>query len=171
MFKIQDSLTWISKALGIDRASALGEALHAPDTVLDTIQAVVDAKGWQAIDAAQQVAINDIQAGPTTTNFGAIPPDDEWWYVFACTAFHDQPATTHRLDLGYNLITQPFGGVIASFDCATSVPVILPRPILVIPQTQLFVASDGTVTTNLILRYIYNRIKVGEHIPGAAPYG
>jgi len=101
MYKIQESLAWISKVLGIDRAGA---------------------SRYMELSLAMNNALTEVVSlNNATRNTGEI--------------------------------TQ------------------LTRPILLLPGTFLIGSTTVSVTSSLILRWIYLRLQPGEHIPGAGPYG
>lgn len=169
MFKIQESLAWISKVLGIDRASSAGMDLQAPATVPDTIQAIVDGLGWEhpavgTIEADQNLALG-VQTVRTDS-----PPEGEKWLVIAASALHDQ-AATHDLTMAFEKIgVFPAVAVVNTTSRAQGDQITLQRPFLLTPGTNLLVSSQAVVVTNLIMRWSWIRLPEGAYVPGS-PYG
>lgn len=169
-FKIQDSLAWIAKALGIDRASSTGMDLAAPATVLDTIQAVVPAKAW---GAAANIGFFDVTvAGPTQSASGPEPPPGQNWYVFGCDVRHNQ-ATTHTIRI--DVFHRP-SGLSTTIRGATALGNLvfmgIERPILLRPGMLLSAESNTVIIagSNLRLKGLFVRLEENEYMPGS-PYG
>lgn len=101
---------------------------------------------------------------------GPTVPDTKYWYVFACSAQHDD-GTARRL-----FISMIHDGAIrvAIMDAANSgavqpqnVPLAVPRAFLLPPRSNL--RADVTVIggANILnLRYIYLELDLGEPHPG-----
>jgi len=171
-YRVQRSLTWIAKALGIDRSSARGAELDAPATVVDTIQPVVFAKGWQVLARENHETRTYTTAGVTTETDGDTPPDGEEWLVIAAAAFHTQAAAKTILIELQNIGGGPGVTLSQQVGVLNSVFTFLPRPILLVPGQRLAAVVVQAVGAgfNLNLRMAFAKLQPGEYIPGA-PYG
>lgn len=169
MFKIQESLNWIARALGVDRASAQGQDPDAPSVVLDTIQAGLEARGWLA--CAEIRTFNATAAGPTQSVAGPDVPAGEFWLVLACNVRHtDVTQRTVRIDL-FNRQTPQAVKAVALTEVNVQIGntghVALLRPILLVPGCILSgeATSPIAATFNFLLDGHYVVLRPGEYIP------
>jgi len=168
-FRIQDSLAWIARSLGIDRASSRGLDLDAPSTVLDTIQATVDAHGWSRV-AARPGRFAVTSNGPTNSVPGPDVPDGETWFVYACGIRQSSGTLTIRLDIFDRRI--PGGAPIATGAVSNNAYVVMPRPVLLVPG--LILTGEAVTAIPLgqtfVIEALFFRLATGEYVPGG-PYG
>ncbi len=161
-FKIQDSLTWISRAFGIDRASEVGDS---PRLVTDTIQAVVAAQGWQNL-RPQFVT-------QTTTNGTSVVlpgPSETEAFLYLTLQFRHTQAATRDILIFYADGEGNVSGIEGEFQATVNVDFTLSRPILVAPGHSIGVVSQQTVTGDLIVSSHFVILAAGEYVPGN-PYG
>lgn len=161
-FRINDSLNWIGRALGIDRASEIGDS---PRVVTDTIQAVVTAQGWQNLIPEFITVV--------TTNGTAVvlpaPPQDESFLYLALQFRHNQAATRDIL-IAYEDAEGNRSAIEGEFQATVNIDFSMSRPILVAPGHTLAVVSQQTVTGDLTVFAHFVRLAAGEYVPGN-PYG
>jgi hypothetical protein len=171
-FRITDSLNWIARALGIDRTSSYVD-VDQPATVLDTIQPVVTAQGWQATLRRGSFAVT--QAGATNIVTGPTPAIDEAWLVFACAVFHtDAGAKSIRIEITDTEQNSIVGEVAILRNTAAQQNVHEPieRPVLLNHGQRLRAVSIQAIPIgqSFQIRGHFLRLAVGEYVPGA-PYG
>lgn len=173
MYKIQESLAWIAKTLGIDRASSTGMDLQGPATVQDTIQATVDTLGWD-LPLQEEVAVAG-GVGVTPVLAPAVP-DEEQWLVTAVHVFHGEVANPH--DLGLSVVI-PGSGLpinIMNWTLGANTPAFYPaiseRAYLLGPGMQLRAAiNDPPLAAGVLsLQFYFHRLEIGQYVPGS-PYG
>lgn len=172
-FRIQDSLAWIARALGIDRASSRGMDLDAPATVVDTIQPIVAAQGWQA--GLRRGSFIVTVPGPTNLATSPTPPVDEAWYVFAASMVHsDAGAKNTRMEITDDEQLAIVGEVGILFATTLAQNVFLPieRPFLLNHGQRLRAVSIQAIPIGQTfqIRGHFLRLAPGEYIPGG-PYG
>ena len=168
-YRIQKSLAWIAKTLGIDRASSSGLDLEAPGLVPETIQPSIDALGWDR-PAPGTIEVNQNLALGVQTVRTDAPPEGENWLVIAASALHDQ-AATHDLTLAFEHLGRfPAIALENTQARAQGDQVTLKRPFLLTPGSVLLVSSQTVVVTNLIMRWSHIVLPEGSYLPGS-PYG
>lgn len=167
-FEINEPLDHIERSLGVQNRA--DEDFSLPSTVLDTIRAVIDAKGWQALGDFEARVTSTV--GPVTDVNSDQPPEGEQWYVVGASLFHDQ-GTTHDLSIELFSEKDVIGVAIRESTSRGSAVILgLGRPVTLVRGMFLNGHSRTTVVgpAALTLRYMFIRLKKGEYLPGT-PYG
>lgn len=168
--EINTPLTHIEKALDFSKASGLDNEL--PSTLLDTIQTIVEAKGWQAVEL--QSSFDETSAVNVQSLRSPSPASGERWWVFAAHAFHTDAGANHTLRLDFeDLGTALTVGVTTAVSVAAFQAIALPRPILLRPSQAVRVSSIDLVGlgNTLGLQGFFVNLQEGEYVPGGSPFG
>ena len=169
--EINTPLDHIERSLKFQKGEQVNSEL--PSMLLDTIQTIVEAKGWQAVER-QDV---DSQSATNPANGflrSASPPADERWWIFAGHVFHTDAVANHTLRIDFEDIGE---GLTVSLVNAVSVPastvVALPRPVLIRQNQNLRATSVDLlgVGNDLRIQMFFVRLEKGEYVPGASPMG
>jgi len=162
MFRINDSLSWIGRALGIDRASEIGDS---PRLVTDTIQAVVTAQGWQNLTPE---FVTQVTTNGTAVILPAPLPNESFYYL--SLQFRHNQAATRDILICYQDEEGNRSAIDGEFQATVNIDFSMTRPILVAPGHSIGVVSQQTVTGDLTVFAHFVRLAVGEYVPGN-PYG
>lgn len=171
MWNVQDKLSWIARALGVDRASSKGMDFDSPSTVLDSIQATVSAQGWQHVSARPGRIFVQLP-GPVSSVPSPDVPGDETWLVYAANVRQSGGAGANiRLDV----FDRRVGGGAALTDtvnASNNAAVALSRPILLVPGQILSAEALTAVVLGqtFTLEALFFILEPGEYFPGG-PYG
>jgi hypothetical protein len=166
LLTINTALDWISKAFG----KRVTDKDDPPRYVLDTIQAIVPAKGWQAFETQRSETI--IAPGPgVQTVLSSSPPQGEWWWIYQADVRHNEAANK---DVRFDKYTQQTNTATAIQQVRTIgqfVFLALERPMLLLPGDILAAESVQVVGGgfNWQLRYTYLPLAPGEYLPGVNP--
>lgn len=161
-FRINDTLTWIGRALGIDRASEVGDT---PRVVTDTIQAVVTAQGWQSLKPEH------IEVTVTNGTVALLPvvPENQQFLYLTFQMRHTQ-AATRNIVIAYVDNRGNASGIAGEFAMGVNQDETLSRPILVHQFDTLGMVSQQTITGDLVISAHFIRLAKGDYVPGN-PYG
>lgn len=171
MWNVQDKLSWIARALGVDRASSRGMDFDSPSTVLDSIQSTVEAIGWEHVSLRPGQFFVQLP-GPVSSVPSPPVPEGEAWFVYACDARQSGGAGANiRIDVFDQRVGRG-ASLHDTVNASNNACIAIPRPVLLVPGQILSAEALTAVPLGqtFTLSGLFFILEPGEYFPGG-PYG